>query len=328
MRFRKIYRKTIFIILLTALITILFLYQLFYKNLFSAKMVMGGKFYNQTFANEEYKINNEKIDVEKYFRPSNLPVINDKNLNIVIAYNYGKEFSEINLPDRLFKTPESSVINYFSLLREAANPRKGKSAGCGTLGQAKLPYPVAYNFLTTDYQERLSYAQYLKTFENILHTNLLKLKEVPIHNVNLNSLRYFVELETIEGSEKDVAYFAYYYGFIDLIKEKNKYLISNLEFYGENYLCAPYHGWSYDAETNVSIRYGNWCSLIKEMYPTEVEGFVKKVYFKGTDGNNYLIVFYQLTNDTDIEIAQYIKSEGQDWKLTNLNPDKCLEKNN
>ncbi len=51
------------------------------------------------------------------------------------------------------------------------------------------------------------------------------------------------------------------------------------------------------------------------------------MYFKGTDGNDYLIVFYQLTNDTDIEIAQYIKSEGQDWKLTNLNPEKCLEKN-
>lgn len=164
----------------------------------------------------------------------------------------------------MFKTPENSIINYFSLLREAANPQKGKSAGCGTLGQAKLPYPIAYNFLTTDYQEKLSYDQYLKTFENILHINLIKLKEVPIYNQNSNNLRYFVEIETIEGSEKDVAYFAYYYGFIDLIKEENKYLISNSEFYGENYLCAPYHGWSYDAETNVSIRYGNWCSLIRK----------------------------------------------------------------
>lgn len=327
MRFRKINRKAIFIILLIALITILFSYQLYYKNLFSAKMVMGGKFYVQTFANEEYKIKNEKIDVEKYFRPSNQPVLNDKNLNIVMSNNYGKEFSEINLPDILFKKPEYSIINYFSLLREAANPQKGKFAGCGTLGQAKLPYPVAYNFLSPDYQEKLSYEQYLKTFENILHINLLKLKEVPIYNENSNILRYFVEIETIEGSEKDVAYFAYYYGFIDLLKEENKYLISNSEFYGENYLCAPYHGWSYDAEANVSIRYGGWCSLIQEMYPTEVEDFVKKVYFKGTDGNDYLIVFYQLTNDTDIEIAQYIKSEGQDWKLTNLNPEKCLEKN-
>ncbi|HBV67395.1 MAG TPA: hypothetical protein DEF04_03855, partial [Clostridiales bacterium] len=308
-----------------ALITSLFLFHLYYKNLFSAKMVMGGKLYKQTFANEEYKIKNEKLDVEKYFRPSKCPVLNDKNLNIVISNYYGKEPSEINLPDILFKTPEYSIVNYFSILREAANPEKGKLAGCGTLGQSKVPYPVAYNFLSADYQEKLSYEQYLKTFENILYINLLKLIEVPVYNENKNILRYFVEIETIEGSDKDLAYFAYYYGFIDLVKEENKYLISDLEFYGENYLCAPYHGWSYDAEANVQIRYGGWCSLIKEMYPTEQEDFVKKVSFKGTDGNDYLIVFFQLTNDTDIEIAQYIRSEGQDWKLTRLSPEKCIK---
>lgn len=327
MRFGRIKKKVIFIIFFIALITSLSLFKLFYKNLFSAKMVMGGKLYIQDFSNEEYRINNEKIDVEKYFRPSKQPVINDKNLNTVISNYYEKEPSEINLPDILFKKPEYSIINYFSILREAANPQEGKYAGCGTLGQAKLPYPVAYNFLSTDYQEKLSYDQYLKTFENILHINLLKLKEVPMYNENTNTPRYFIEIETIEGSDKDVAYFAYYYGFIDLVKEENKYLISNLEFYGENYLCAPYHGWSYDAEASVKVRYGGWCSLIKEMYPTEQDGFVKKVYFKGTDGNDYLIVFFQLTNDTDIEIAQYVKSEGQDWKLTTLNPEKYLENN-
>lgn len=327
MRFGRIKKNAIFIIFFIVLITSLSLFKLFYKNLFSAKMVMGGKLYIQDFANGEYKINNEKIDIEKYFRPSKQPVINDKNLNTVISNYYGKEPSEINLPDILFKKPEYSIINYFSILREAANPQKGKYAGCGTLGQAKLPYPVAYNFLASDYQEKLSYDQYLKTFENILHINLIKLKELPVYNENTNILRYFVEIETIEGSDKDVAYFAYYYGFIDLVKEENKYLISNLEFYGENYLCAPYHGWSYDAEASVKVRYGGWCSLIKEMYPTEQDGFVKKVYFKGTDGNDYLIVFFQLTNDTDIEIAQYVKSEGQDWKLTTLNPEKCLENN-
>ncbi len=67
---------------------------------------MGGKFYYQTFANEEYKIKNEKIDVEKYFRTSNQPVLNDKNLNAVMSNNYDKEFSEIKLPDILFKKPE------------------------------------------------------------------------------------------------------------------------------------------------------------------------------------------------------------------------------
>lgn len=325
MRLKRIKKKIIFIAFAFTLLTSLFFFQLYYKNLFSAKMVMGGMLYKQTFDNEEYKIKSEKTDVEKYFRPSKQPVLNDKDLNIVISNYYEKEPSEINLPDILFKTPEYSIINYFSILREAANPENGKFTGCGTLGQAKLPYPVAYDFLSADYQKKLPYEQYLKTFENILHINLLKLTEIPVYGRNADNPRYFVEIETIEGSDNGVGYFAYYYGFIDLVKEENKYLISDLKFYGENYLCAPYHGWSYDAEANVQIRYGGWCSLIKELYPTQQEGFIKKIYFKGTDGNDYLIVFFQLTNDTDIEIAQYIKSEGQDWKLTVLKPEECVE---
>ncbi len=105
MKFRK-NNKTIFtfIILPIAIITILFLFQLYYKSFFSSKMVMGGRFYFQTFAKDEYIINNEKIDVEKYFRPSCQPVLNDKNLNIVMSSYYGKEFSEINLRYTVQKT--------------------------------------------------------------------------------------------------------------------------------------------------------------------------------------------------------------------------------
>jgi hypothetical protein len=140
-------------------------------------------------------------------------------------------------------------------------------------------------------------------------------------------IRYFVEIETIEGSEKDMAYFAYYYGFMDILKEENDYKISNLEFYGENYLCAPYHGWSYNAESVVEIKYGGWCKLIKERYPAKQEGYVKNIYFKGTDGNDYLIEFYQLTNGTDLEIAQYLKDKAGSWKLIKLEPEKCLDDN-
>lgn len=45
--------------------------------------------------------------------------------------------------------------------------------------------------------------------------------------------------------------------------------------------------------------------MIKERYPTEQSGYIKKIYFKGVDGNDYLIEFIRLTNDTDVEIAQY-----------------------
>lgn len=313
------------LIFFIAFVTVLLLLQLYNQGLDRAEMVMGGKLNIQSNEMDTNQIASEKIELDKYFRPSKLPILNDKDFNkdLIDSY-YGKEFSEIELPKYLFHTADDTIINYFSVLREAANPQKGKKTGCGTIGEATLPYPVAYNFLSSEYQKNLPYNQYLETFKNILHINLIKLKKIPVYN-SLNNLRYFIEIETIEGSKKDAAYFAYYYGFVDLIKQANEYKISNIDFTGENYLCAPYHGWDYDAESVVDIKYGGWCKLVKERYPAQQDGFVKKVSFKGTDGNDYLIEFYQLTNGTDLEIAQYIKKEGQDWKLIKLDPNKCLE---
>lgn len=293
----------------------------------TAKMLMGGKLYMQTSEINKIIDISQKEDVEKYFRPSKLPVLNDRNFNMRFFDNYyQKDVSEITLPDYLMKSPEDTIINYFSILREAANFQEGKNTGCGTLGYQSIPYPVAYQFLSSTYKENLSYKEYLETFLNILHINLIKYKLIPVFDNPNDIIRYFVEIETIEGSEKSVGYFAYYYGFVDIIKEGTNYKISNLQFNGENYLCAPYHGWSYDAEAVVDIKYGGWCKLVKERYPTQQEGYVKWIYFKGTDGNDYLIEFFQLTNDTDIEIAQYIKGKLGNWYLIKLDPKKCLNK--
>lgn len=270
-----------------------------------------------------------EVDAETYFRPSKLPVLNNRYVYPLFDEYNSKKPSEIELPASLFDTPENTILNYFSVLREAANLEKGKGTGCGTLGESTLPYPIAYNFLTKSYQERLSYKKYLKTFENILHINLLKYHKVPVYDNADNILRYFVELETIEGTESNRGSFVYYYGFADLQEENGEYKISNLEFHGEDYLCAPYHGWAYDAEMSVEIRYGGWCDMIDEMYPIKQEGYIKNLSFRGKDGMDYLIVFYQLTNDTDIEIAQYQKAEAGEWKLIKLNPEDCVkEKDN
>lgn len=265
------------------------------------------------------------VDVETYFRPSNLPVLNTRD-NVQFFDSYQDEKTKkVKLPENLLDTPENTLLNYFSILREAANPVKGKSAGCGTLGDAQTPYPIAYQFLTTEYQKELSFKAYQKTFQNILHTNLIKMHEVPVYANKDKILRYFVELETIEGTERNTGVFAYYYGYVDLKKEDKEYKISNLEFTAENYLCAPYHGWAYDAEASVQIRYGGWCNLIQSMNPIVQKGYVKNVSFVGTDGYEYRIVFYQLTNGTDVEIAQYRKKENRNWEQINLDPRKCLE---
>lgn len=313
--------------LLMAILLLVVIFILLWRNLNTkpaSLMVMGGSFVKQAFE-ENQKESEKKNDQETYFRPSKLPVLNDRyNLSFIDDY-FGKKVSEITLPKDLMKTPEDTILNYFSILREAANPQEGKGAGCGTLGNATLPYPVAYHFLSDEYQKKLSYQQFMDTFQNILHISLIKYREVPVYDNPNHILRYFVELETIEGTEKYTGSFAYYYGFIDLIKENGAYKISHLDFTGENYLCAPYHGWSYDAEASIQIRYGGWCSLIKKMNPTIQEDYIKNISFQGTDGHDYLIVFYQLTNDTDIEIAQYIKNADGDWELIQLNPEDCLK---
>ena len=181
----------------------------------------------------------EKIDIERYFRPSKSPVLNDRYIKTEIFDNYyGDESSEIpTLPECLFKTPEDTIIYYYSVLREAAN------------------HPIAYNFLSSDYQDRLPFNEYLKTFENIFHINLIKIQEAPVYG-DFDAMRYFIEIETIEGSEKGVSYFGYYYAFVAIIKEGNRYKISNIDLYPENYICAPYHRWDYIAEEVVDIKYG------------------------------------------------------------------------
>ncbi|SHO48675.1 hypothetical protein SAMN02745217_01958 [Anaerocolumna xylanovorans DSM 12503] len=314
------------------LIVLFFLLFLFgMKNYHQGKdvpaMVMGGRYYA---AADSYNsgIRTQSEDTETYFRPSKLPVLNTR-FDFQFFRDYmDKKTSEIVLPSSLFSTPEDTILNYFSILREAANLVKGKGAGCGTLGDSVIPYPAAYNFLTKSYQERLTYEQYLKTFENILHISLLKYHNVPLYENRDNILRYFIELETIEGNERNQGSFAYYYGFADLQKENGEYKISNLEFHGEDYLCAPYHGWAYDAEMSVQVRYGGWCDMIEKMYPTKQEGYIKNISFRGKDGKDYLIVFYQLTNDTDIEIAQYRRGETGEWELIKFNPEDCIKEEN
>ena len=111
-----------------------------------------------------------------------------------------------------------------------------------------------------------------------------------------NDIKYFVELEVIEGTDKPKGVFAYYYGYIYLEKEDNVYKIKDMMYTPENYLCAPYHGWSWDAKSLVEIEYGGWCSLIDGEVVVKENGYEKKVYFKDKDKNDYYVLFYQLTN--------------------------------
>ena len=290
-------------------------------------LILGGSYLEDNKERKDDNNSDEYYSLERFFRPSNMPILN--NVREKIFYDmYGKKYKEINIHNDILKTPDDNIINYFSVLREAANPTDKTNTGCGSIGDGKAPYVVAYNFLSKPYQERYSYEDYIKSFENILHINLIKLNQVPPDEVNKNDLKYFVELEVIKGSEEKLGLFAYYFGYIYLDKEDGLYKIKDMKYTGENYLCAPYHGWSYDAQSFVEIEYGDWCSLIDSKVFVKQKGYEKKVYFTDKDKNEYYVLFYQLTNGVDIKIADYKKDKNGNWSVVYINPEKCLDKIN
>ncbi|WP_458413797.1 hypothetical protein ACNQFZ_02550 [Schinkia sp. CFF1] len=290
-------------------------------------LVMGADYEHQTFGQPVERNQNSLIntrDVEKYFRPSRIPIKNTlvNNIQFFNPY-YEKSYNKIKIPATLTRTPDVTVLNYFSILREAENLTQSQLGGCGTVGMAKMPYPVAYNFLTKDYHKRVSYLEYLQSFAGIGHLNLIKINRLPDDKGRIS---YFIELESIEGSSKGVTYFTYYYGYVQLKKFQNLYKIDQMKLYGEDFLCAAYHLWQHDAEAVVDIMYGNWCNLIKKRLPTKKDGYVKTIDFIGTDGADYRFIFYQLTNDTDVLISQYKRDSEGNWESIRIDPSKCVNK--
>ncbi|WP_088070653.1 hypothetical protein [Gottfriedia luciferensis] len=258
---------------------------------------------------------------QKYFRPSCLQALNLR-LNSYKFFEpfYHQTYDQIQLPSYLTEKPDETLINYFSILREAEN-LLGRS--CGTVGEARLPFPIAYNFLSKEYQKRYSYEAYLNSFAGIGHTSLIKLCRVPDIK---GAKKFFYEIETIvsfKGSSAE--YFGYSYGFMKLIHQQDGYRISDIHQISEDFLCAPYHGWDHDGEAIVDVKFGNWCKLVKKRHPTIKDGFIKHIYFEGNDGADYCLIFFTLTNGTDIEIAQFRKSGNENWKQIDFKPEEnCL----
>ena len=258
---------------------------------------------------------------QRFFRPSCLPALNLRFTFWEFIQPYSeKTHDQIQVPAELTKTPEDTLLNYFSILREAEN-MGGRS--CGSIGHARIPFPLAYNFLSEKYQKKLSYEEYLNSFAGIGHTSLIKLCRIPDGK---QEIKFFYEIETIEAFEgKEAEYFGYSYGFIRLVHEQTGYRILDMYKITEDFLCAPYHGWSYEGESVIDVKYGYWCKLIKKRYPTIKNGYIKNIYFHGTDGADYYFIFFTLTNGNDIEIAQFRRIDNEKWKQVNMKPEEdCL----
>ena len=105
-------------------------------------LILGGRYLEEPKIEEDIKVDNEDdvYSLERFFRPSNMSILNTKR-NLISIDDYGKNPSGIKLNKELLKTPKDTIINYFSILREAANPMDNTQTGCGSLGDTKGPYP-------------------------------------------------------------------------------------------------------------------------------------------------------------------------------------------
>jgi hypothetical protein len=263
---------------------------------------------------------------ERFFRPSRLPALNLRNEGEELLnkyYHISDKYME--LPKEIFKSPWETVLNYYSVLREASYVEEGKLGGCGTIGWSGIPYPIAYSFLSKEYREKTSLKEYTESFKGISHINLVKMRNITVKTSTNSELRYFIELEVLKPSESGDTYFGYYYGYVSLMTEDGLYKITNIELNGEDFLCAPYHGWRYYAEMYVDTVYGGWCKLMEKRMPTIQEGYVKNIDIKGADGKEYRFQFIQLTNGVDIEVGQYVKNSNNKWQSIKIDPEKCLK---
>lgn len=283
--------------------------------------------------------NDDTAISERFRRPSKLiPIDNPYSFN-----EFEKESQTEPLIKSTFETPEDVILAYYGILSNAAN-MEGYTGGCGTIGDAKQPYPYAYELLTKEAQQKISLQQFIDSFRGIGYLSLLRLFPAYIPpETPSNTKYYFVELELITGKptkegepynyHSEVSYFAYYYGIVTVKEAAEKsWLIEKVDYLPEEFLCAPMHSWFYYSDAVVDIVFGENLKLIDKIDKTEQSGGQISLYASG-NGKQYRFDFIRITNGHDILLHEYIYENGtwvekeflsDDWlhlKMSIQNPD-------
>lgn len=278
----------------------------------SEDSLMGGYFNKEgLFNHEEESVGDSSFEVmnftteeyQRFFRPSQSKVL-------VNTFYYGM-FEEKELPS--FTKPTDAIYAFFGVLRDAAY-MKDYTIGCGTIGDSIAPYPVAYQLLTKEKQEKMSYEQFLASFNGIGHIDMLHLVELPTWvttSEKREQLYYMVEVEAIQGRankgdmETAQGFFGYYYGIIGVKKEgMNGYRLDEIYFAPENWLCAPFHGWHYDAPSMIEIVFDTQMT-ITNVKTLSTDGGEIYQYDTTMNGKHYQLFFVRLANGYDILVNQY-----------------------
>lgn len=304
-------KKIMLIIIFFILIFVIFLFIKIQNN----NYFLGGILHENKLV---FPVSNSLYENQnnRYNRPSFNPVLTSD-------YNFRKIIDDKSILNNI-KTPDDLIYNFYGILKEASN-MMGYTGGCGTIGNAKTPYSYAYDFLSNNYKKRLTLNQFEDSFKGIGHINLIQL-----HLISNNDKEqlYIIEIETIEGLDekcnKNVPLsktsFVYYYGIINVIKEENGWKIDNIKYIVEDFLCAPYHGWSYDAKYIIEIVYIENLKIIDKIIDYQKEDNI--ITIKATGNNNiYQFVFIRLTNGYDILLNEYQVVSNQLKKVNLLKGD-------
>lgn len=302
--------------------------------------VMGGVLHSAALDTMNTKTIRNQAEEEKYMerfrRPSQQALLN----NSYSFADFEKEKETYPLITQKFGTAEDVSKAYFGILRDAAN-MDGYGGGCGTIGNAKQPYPYAYELLSQETQKKVTLQAFTESFHGIGYITLLKL--LPAYTLEGTSIRtkyFMVEAEVITGpSEKDTrayyrggSYFAYYYGLLTAhYTQEYGWKIQSIDYLPEDFLCHPMHGWAYNSAMLVPIVYKDWYDLIEKVDSTTQNGGLVSVFASGK-GQKYRFDFARLTNGTDILLHEYkwingaweevnlLKDSDQGLKLSVLNP--------
>ena len=270
-------------------------------------------------------LSNSDYLYNRFRRPSNQPALeNPYSFKI-----FEKTDDKPPLITKIFHIPSDVIKAYFGILRNASN-MNGYSGGCGSIGNSLQPYPYAYELYTASAQKKMPLPQFVKSFQGIGYITLLKLYPAYIPLGTPKSIRYYMfETEAITGPpEKDEtaykragSYFVYHYGLIT-VESDSKYgwKISSIQYFPEDFLCAPEHGWVYYSDYLVHYVYHDWYGLIDKIDKSEQSGNIISIYASGY-GNQYRFDFVRLTNGYDILLHENIYKNGQ-WEETNLLKDQ------
>jgi hypothetical protein len=317
----KKYRRPLVILVITflAILAVVVL-----NNRITDSYSLGSRLHTTSFIEENIlqtsAFSGQQQDLsERFQRPSKQPALDTK---FRFQDLYGS-------PLPRFDNPEDVLKAYFAILKEASNMIE-HHGGCGSIGMGTEPYPYAYSLLTEETRKNTTQEQFADSFKGIGHMTLLKLlpaytpKDTPA-----GRQYYFIEFEAITGtpvteSNKNTpqpSAFIYYYGLATVdYTQKEGWKIQRMDIIPEDFLCAPYHSWFYEAQAVVEIVYKEWYKLIDRIDRIETKNEIVRIYASG-NGKEYRFDFVQITNGHQVMLHENIKVGGVFQETNILKPD-------